>query len=306
MKYRFSYFGDSKVRVDMYLSALFSDFSRSYIQKMIDKWQLKVNGEVLTKNKKIVPKDSLELEIITEKLEILPQDMPLDIVYEDKNIVIVNKDAGVNTHPVPGEGGNENTLVNAVLYHVKDLAWIGWVERPWIVHRLDKDTSGLIMIAKNDEMMWYLQWIIKDRKVDKYYVTIVDGILKDKKITIKWDIWRDPHTRIKMTTKNWLNPKHAITHAEVLGYVDNKYTALKVKIETWRTHQIRVHLSSIGFPIIWDKVYWRPKVNKTVDEKYGLKRQALHSYTLSFDLYNEKFTVIWDCKPDINAIFKFN
>lgn len=306
MKYNFSYFWDKKIRVDMYLSALFNDFSRSYIQKMIDKGQLKVNGETLTKNKKISPKDELLLEIITEKLEILPQEIPLEIVYEDKNIVIVNKDAWMNTHPVPWEWGRENTLVNALLYHVKDLAGIGWVERPWIVHRLDKDTSWLIMVAKNDEMMSYLQKIIKDRQVDKYYVAIVDWIIKDEKFTIKWDIWRDPHSRIKMTTKWWLNAKHAVTHWEVLWYIDNSYTALKIKIETWRTHQIRVHLSSIWFPIIWDKVYGKIKTNKIVEQKFWLKRQALHAYILSFILYDKKIIIKSDCKADMSCIFKFD
>jgi len=292
---------DKKQRVDIYLSALFKDFSRSYIQKMIDKWQLKVNWKILNKNKKIENKDEIELEIKTEKLEeVLPEKMKLDIIYEDENILIINKDAWINVHPVPWENGKTWTLVNWILHYCKkNLPIINWVERPWIVHRLDKDTSGAILIAKNDKMMTYLSNIIKQRKIEKYYIAIVAWIVKEKQFKIESYIWRDPNDRQKMTTKNPINPKIAISYWEVLDYIDNKYSVLKIKIETWRTHQIRVHLASIWYPILWDKTYWNNKINKEVLQKYWLERQALHAYKLIFELYWKKQEFTAKLKKDL-------
>lgn len=304
MKYSFCVLSDKQIRVDMYLSTLFSDFSRSYIQKIIDKGHVKINWKITNKNIKIKNKDVIEISIIVEKSEIKWEDMVLDIVFEDENIIIVNKDAWINTHPVPWEDWKKGTLVNALLYHTKDLAVIWWVERPWIVHRLDKDTSGLIMIAKNDNMMKYLQDIIQKRKIDKYYIAIVNWIVKDKNFKVESYIGRHPTDKIKMTVKNPINWKIAITYWKVIDYIDNKFTLLELKIETWRTHQIRVHLSSIWFPIIWDKVYWDKKINKEVFDKYWLQRQALHSYKLSLNLYEKETEFIGDLKDDMKKIIK--
>lgn len=302
MIYNFSTYINEQKRVDLYLSALFWDFSRSYIQKMIDKWQVEINGKIVNKNIKIKNKDEIKLEIKLEKLDVNPENMNLDIVYEDPNIIVINKDPWVNSHPVPWEDGKSWTLVNALLFHTSDLASIWWVERPGIVHRLDKDTSWLIMVAKNDNMMHYLQDIIQKREVDKYYLAIVSWILKENSIRIESMIWRHPVEKIKMTTKNPINGKNAITNVELIDYIDDKYSLLLVKIETWRTHQIRVHLSSIWFPIIWDKVYWNIKVNKEVENKYWLKRQALHSYKLSFNLYEKIVEFKAQLKEDMQKI----
>ena len=284
---KFCVFSEKKLRVDIYLSALFSDFSRSYIQKIIDKWQVCVNWKIISKNLKISPKDELQIEIIPEKLEILPQKMDLDIIFEDENILIINKDSWINVHPVPWEGWRENTLVNGILYHCSDkndkkkfnLWTINWVERPGIVHRLDKDTSGIILIAKNDSMMNYLDEIIKNRKITKKYFAIVNGIVKDKEFQIESYIWRDSKDRKKMTTKNPINPKIAIS-------------------------QVRVHLASIGFPILWDQVYWNSKVNLEVFEKYWLKRQALHSKSLEFELYWKNRLFEAELKNDMKKFLK--
>lgn len=303
MIYNFSCLIEKQTRVDMYLSALFTDFSRSYIQKLIDKGFVKVNWEVFKKNKKVSPRSEFQVEIIIEKTEVQAQNIPLDIAYEDENLVIVNKDAWMNTHVVPWEWWKENTLVNALLYHAKDLAWIGWVERPWIVHRLDKDTSGLIMVAKNDKMMVYLQEIIKNREVDKYYITIVDGIIKENEFTIKSEIGRDPHNRTKMTIHNPVNPKEAVTHGKLVDYIGGRFSVLKIKLETWRTHQIRVHMASIWHPIIGDQTYWNKKTNKEVFDNFWLKRQALHAYELSFDLYWKPFYIRGDIKEDMLKIY---
>ncbi|PZM85633.1 RNA pseudouridine synthase [Candidatus Gracilibacteria bacterium] len=304
----FCVYSEKKVRVDMYLSTLFSDYSRSYIQKIIDRGDVFVNGKSITKNLKINSKDEISIKIIPETLGLKPQKMDLDIIFEDKNLLIINKDSGINVHPVPGEGGLENTLVNGILYYCSDkdnkfnLGTINGVERPGIVHRLDKDTSGIILIAKNDSMMNYLSSIIKDRKIEKKYIAIISGTLKEKKLRIESEIGRHPGDRKKMTTKNPLNPKIAISELEVIDYIDDKYTILEVKILTGRTHQIRVHLSSIGFPIIGDKVYGNEKINKEVYNKYALERQALHAKSLSFDLYGKKVYFEADLKEDMKKI----
>lgn len=304
MIYNFCVITWNTIRVDIYLSALFNNFSRSYIQKMIDRWHVSINWEKISKNIKIKNKDEVTIEIIIEKLsEINPEKMDFDIVYEDEELIVLNKEAWINVHPVPWEDGNKNTLVNGILEHCKDrLPSIWWVQRPWIVHRLDKDTSGLIMVAKSDQMMNYLSEIIKQRKIDKYYIAIVYWKIKDRNFKIESYIWRDPNNRLKMTTVNPVNPKIAITYWEVLEYIENKYTIVKIKIETGRTHQIRVHLSSIWFPIIWDKVYGNIRVNKEVATIYQLHRQALHAYELDLILYWKKVHFKWELKADMKRV----
>ncbi len=306
MKYNFCVLTEKQKRVDMYLSALFTEFSRSYIQKMIDRWQVSVNWEKISKNLKIKNKDEIQIEIVIEKLdEIRPEKMDLDIIYEDKEILVLNKNAWINVHPVPWENWNTNTLVNWVLEHCKDnLPSIWGVERPGIVHRLDKDTSWVIMIAKSDSMMNYLSDIIKNREIDKYYLAIVFWKVKDREFKIESYIWRDPNDRLKMTTKNPVNPKIAITYGEVLDYIDNKYSLVKIKIETGRTHQIRVHMSSIWFPIIWDKTYWNNRVNKEVATRFQLHRQALHAWQLDLKLYAKNINFKAELKDDMKGIIK--
>lgn len=304
---KFCVFFEKKIRVDIFLSTLFSDFSRSYIQKIIDRGQVSVNWQKISKNIKISPRDEIIIEIIIEKLEILPEKMNLDIIFEDKNILVINKDFWINVHPVPWEWGHKNTLVNGILHHCSWKLWtINWVERPWIVHRLDKDTSWVILIAKNDFMMNYLSKIIKERKIEKKYLAIVYWIIKEKNIRIESEIWRDPKNRKKMTSKNPINPKIAISEVKVLDYIDEKYTLVEVKILTWRTHQIRVHLSSIWYPILWDKVYASEKINKEIYKKFWLERQALHAKSLCFELYSKKVFFEAPLKNDMKKILKIN
>ena len=305
MKYNFCVlFEEKSKRVDMYLSALFKDFSRSYIQKMIDKWNVSVNWKKISKNLKIKNKDEINIEIIIEKLEeVLPEKMDLDIIYEDEQLLVLNKDAWINVHPVPGFEGNKNTLVNWVLEHCKNnLPSIWGVQRPWIVHRLDKDTSGAILIAKTDKMMNYLSGIIKDRQIDKYYLAIVFWKIKTRNFKIESYIGRDPNNRLKMTTKNPVSPKIAISYGEVIEHIDNKYTLVKVKIETGRTHQIRVHLASLGYPILWDKTYWNSRMNKEAATKFQLHRQALHAWKLNLKLYSKNVEFKAELKDDMKRI----
>lgn len=304
MKYYFCVFIEKKIRVDIYLSALFNNFSRSYIQKIIDRWQLTINWFIIKKNIKIKNKDELKIVIINQKLDwILPEKIDFDVVYEDKDILVINKDAWINVHPVPWEGWNKKSLVNWILEHCKNkLPSIWWVERPWIVHRLDKDTSWLIMVAKTDYMMNYLSKIIKNREIGKYYLAIVYWKIKDNDFKIESFIWRDPNNRLKMTTIKPINPKIAITYWKVLKYIDNKYTLVKIKLETWRTHQIRVHLSSIWFPILWDKLYWNESINKKIFKEFNLNRQALHAYKLYLKLYWKDYNFEAKLKDDMKKI----
>lgn len=303
MIYNFCVLSDKKIRVDIYLSTLFSDFSRSYIQKIIDRWQVNLNWTKIQKNIKVNPKDELKIEIKNETIDVLPQKMDLDIIYEDENLIVINKEAWLNVHPVPWENWNIDTLVNWLLYHCKEnLPSIWWVERPWIVHRLDKDTSWIILIAKTDYMMNYLSTIIKNREIKKDYLAIVYWKIKEENFKIESYIWRDPFNRLKMTTKSPLNPKIAISNVSLLWYIEDKYSLVRVNIETWRTHQIRVHLSSIWYPIIWDKVYASEKINKEVYEKFWFKRQALHAYELEFDLYWKKSLFKASLKYDMKDI----
>lgn len=303
MIYKFSAFLEKPKRVDMYLSALFEEFSRSYIQKLIDRGQVTLNGKTFYKNIKVKSGDEIIIEIIVESLEILPEKMDLDVVFEDAELIILNKQPSTNVHPVPGEGWRSGTLVNGILEHCKDaLPSIWWVQRPGIVHRLDKDTSGLIMIAKSDKMMNYLSETIKERKIKKEYIAIVHGKVKNTDFKIESYMGRDKHDRTRMTVVDPVNPKLALTFWKVLGYIDNEYTVVRVRIETGRTHQIRVHLASIGYPILWDKTYGNPKANTRINTMYQLSRQALHAYELELELYGELRKFQAPLKDDMKKI----
>lgn len=289
----------------MYLSALFWQLSRSYIQKMIDTGCIRVNGDIVKKNLKLSPRDIIDIQELITSVEILAEDIPLDIIYEDENICVINKDAWINVHPTPWVEGKKGTLVNALLHHCKDrLPVISWEERPGIVHRLDKDTSWVILTAKNDAYMKLLSEKIKNREVKKYYIAVVAWIFPEQKFTITSDIWRHRTDKTKMTTLSPINPKHAITHGEIIGYIDERYTILKIDLETGRTHQIRVHLASIGYPIIWDSVYGNKDVNMQVMKEFWLHRQALHAFEFHIDLYGDTRIFTANLKADMKCICK--
>ncbi len=277
---------------------------------MIEEGKISCNGAHFTKNKKIYRGDVMEIEWKVEQMSLIGEDMPLDVIYENDDFAIINKDAGINTHPTPGEWGRVGTLVNALLFHFKNLgvrsenpefnpSIINGIERPGIVHRLDKDTSGLIIIAKNDKAMHALQLKIAKRTIHKTYLALVVGIVKDQEWYIESFIWRDPYDRKKMTTIDPSNPKLAKTKFCNKWVIAWKYTLLEVDLLTGRTHQIRVHLSSIGYPIIGDKVYGNEKVNAEVYDKYGLTRQWLHAYQLNFNLFGEEYNFEAPLKSDL-------
>ena len=265
---------EEKKRIDAYISERKENFTRSKVQRLIEEKKITVNGKNVKSSYKVQENDTIE--IIEEEpiqTDIKPQDIPLDVIYEDKDIIIINKQKGMVVHPA--NGNYDGTLVNAVMAKCKDsLSGIGGEIRPGIVHRLDKDTSGAIIVAKNDEAHVNLSNQIKNHEVTKTYIALVRGIIKENEATIKMPIARSKTDRKKMAVAP--KGKEAITHFEVLERFENKYTLLKVNIETGRTHQIRVHMSYIGYPLIGDEVYSNGK------NEFGIKGQCLHAWKLDF------------------------
>ena len=260
-------------RLDMYIASLDLDFSRSMAQKLIENGQVLVNGKLPKASYKTKLGDRVEIEILEPKeTNLEAQDIPLDIVYEDDDILVVNKQKGMVVHP--GNGNLDGTLVNAVLNHCKgNLSGIGGEIRPGIVHRLDKDTSGLIVIAKNDKSHINLSKQIQDRKVKKIYTALVRGIIPEDTATIDMPIGRSNTDRKKMAVRK--DGKEAITHIKVIKRYE-KYTLIRVKIDTGRTHQIRVHMAEIGYPVVGDEVYSNGK------NEFNVHGQMLHSTSLDF------------------------
>ncbi len=260
-------------RLDVYLLDQFVDMSRSYIQKIIKDKKVTVNGKVEKAKYLVKEEDKVVIEIPKPKiLEVVPQDIPIEIVYEDDDIIIVNKPQGMVVHPAPGN--YEGTLVNAILYHCKgNLSSINGVIRPGIVHRIDKDTSGILMIAKNNNAHNCLAEQLKDHSITREYEFICHGVFKEDNITVDRPIGRNPKDRLKMAIVP--NGKRAVTHFEVLERF-NGYTHVRARLETGRTHQIRVHAMSINHPLVGDPVYG-PK-----NSKIKLNGQALHAKKLGF------------------------
>lgn len=260
-------------RLDVYLSEQLGDMSRSYIQKIIKDKKVEVNGKVEKAKYLVKEDDKIKIEIPTPKLlEVVPQNIPIDIVYEDNDVLIVNKPQNMVVHPAPGN--YENTLVNAILYHCKDkLSSINGVIRPGIVHRIDKDTSGLLMIAKNNNAHNSLAEQLKDHSITREYEFICHGVVKEDKITVDKPLGRNPKDRLKMAIVK--DGKHAVTHFEVIQRFDN-FTHMRARLETGRTHQIRVHALSINHPLLGDPVYG-PK-----NSKFKLDGQTLHAKKIGF------------------------
>ena len=258
-------------RLDKVVSNLEQNISREAIQRMIKTGKILVNGKQEKASYKTTVGDVITLEEeIPEEIELKPQEMPLDIIYEDDDMLVINKEKGIVVHP--GNGNPDGTLANAVMAKCKgSLSGIGGKIRPGIVHRIDKDTSGLIIVAKNDTAHINLSKQIQDRKVKKTYITLVRGVIKENEATINMPIGRSSKDRKKMAVTK--NGKEAITHFKVLKRY-NGFTLLEVKIETGRTHQIRVHLSEIGYPIVGDEVYSNGK------NPFGVKGQMLHAEKL--------------------------
>lgn len=261
-------------RIDKCISNYLESLSRSYIQKIIKDGKAYVNDAVVKANYKVKVDDKVQFEIPDcEEPDIPPQDIPLDILYEDKDVLVVNKPKNMVVHPAPGH--YEGTLVNAIMFHCKDeLSGINGVLRPGIVHRIDKDTTGSIIICKNDESHRKIAQQLKEHSITRKYRAIVYGRIMEEEGTVNAPIGRHPADRKKMAI-NEKNGKPAITHYRVLERFD-KYTYIECQLETGRTHQIRVHMTSIGHPLLGDEVYGNAKC------PFKLEGQTLHAMTIGF------------------------
>lgn len=261
-------------RIDRFLSGKMENLSRSYIQKLIKDGNLSVNGAAVKPNYKVVRGDSICVRIPgPEVLDVLPENIPLDILYEDDDILVVNKPKGMVVHPAPGH--SSHTLVNAVLYHCgNELSGINGVIRPGIVHRIDMDTTGSLVICKNDRAHQILAEQLKEHSITRKYHAIVHGNFREDSGTVNASIGRHPTDRKKMSTKS-SSGRPAVTHYRVLERFGN-YTYIECELETGRTHQIRVHMSSIGHPILGDSVYGPSKC------PFSLQGQTLHAKILGF------------------------
>ncbi|WP_238861136.1 MULTISPECIES: RluA family pseudouridine synthase [unclassified Clostridium] len=263
---------DRGERIDKYLAEIFVDKSRSFIQGLIEKDGIKVNNKTPKSNYKLRALDEIEVTFSEpEVLKVDAEEIPINILYEDKDVVVVNKPQGMVVHPAPGN--YNGTLVNALLYHCKDLSSINGIIRPGIVHRIDKDTSGVLVVAKNDEAHNKLSDQLKDHSMKREYYALVEGRLKNDKGIIDKPLARNKRDRLKIGIVE--GGKRAVTHYEVLERF-NGYTLIKCVLETGRTHQIRVHMASIGFPLVGDPLYGFKK------QRFKLKGQVLHAKTLGF------------------------
>ena len=265
---------ESGERIDALLSRNLEGFSRSQIQKLLEQGAVTLDGKVLKKNFRCTAGESYDILLPdTEELPLEPQDIPLDIVYEDDDLIVVNKQRGLVVHPAPGHP--DGTLVNALLYHCGDsLSGIGGQRRPGIVHRIDKDTSGLIIAAKNDFTHQGLSAQLSDHSLRREYEAIVRGSFRESCGTVDRPIGRHPVDRKRMAVTD-KNSKAAVTHWQLLTSYRG-YSHILCRLETGRTHQIRVHMASIGHPLLGDYTYGAPSPDK------GLEGQCLHARRLRF------------------------
>ena len=263
---------EAGVRLDKFVSENAENISRSFAAKLAENGQITANGRAVGKNYKTAAGDILKIDLPeAEEAQILPEDIPLDIVYEDDNLLVVNKPQGMVVHPAPGN--YSGTLVNALMFHCKgNLSAINGTIRPGIVHRIDKDTSGLLVVAKNNNAHAALSEQLKEKKAVRKYYALVNGVVKENG-TVDKPIARHPRDRKKMAVVQ--GGRDAVTHYKVLEIYD-RYTLLECILETGRTHQIRVHMSYIGHSIVGDKTYGRQK------EEFKLSGQLLHAKTIGF------------------------
>jgi 23S rRNA pseudouridine1911/1915/1917 synthase len=260
------------IRIDKFLAKKIVDRSRSHIQNLIDNDAVLVNGRNIKSNYKLRENDVVTVKMPEpEELKVEPENIETDIVYEDEDIIVVNKKQGMVVHPAPGN--YNGTLVNALLYHCKDLSGINGVIRPGIVHRIDKDTSGIIVVAKNDLAHSKLTEQFKVHSIKREYYALTEGVFKNDSGVVNQPLARHPQDRIKMAIVK--DGRRAVTHYEVLErYKSN--TLVKCSLETGRTHQIRVHMAYLGHPLVGDPVYGYKK------QKFKLEGQMLHAKTLGF------------------------
>jgi 23S rRNA pseudouridine1911/1915/1917 synthase len=260
------------IRIDKYLIEELG-FSRSKIQKLIENGNITVNDKNIKNSYTVRVDDEIKIDgEIEEVIDIKPEDIPLDIRYEDDDVIVVNKPSGMVVHPAAGH--YTGTLVNALLFHCNHLSKVNGTMRPGIVHRIDKDTSGLLLVAKNDEAHAKLSEDLKNKKITRRYIALVEGIIPNDYGTIDAPIGRDPLDRKKMAVTD-INAKEAVTHFTVLERLNNA-TLIECRLETGRTHQIRLHMKYIDHPVVNDPLY----NNKKVINDFG---QMLHAKTIGFN-----------------------
>ncbi len=262
-------------RIDKVLGLALPSLSRSYIQKLLKEGLAAVNGTTVKPNYRVKCGDDVRLELPpAAEPDILPEEMPLDILYEDEDVLVVNKPKGMVVHPAAGH--HTGTLVNGIMAHCKgNLSGINGIMRPGIVHRIDKDTTGSVIICKNDAAHSHIAAQLKDHSVVRHYHAICYGVLEEDERTVCAPIGRHPTDRKKMAV-NEKNGKHAVTHIRVLKRFHG-YTYVECRLETGRTHQIRVHMASIGHPLLGDTVYAPGRTSP-----YKLEGQCLHAKVLGF------------------------
>ena len=289
----------SGIRLDKYIAEALPRFSRSYVQKLIEQGYILVNKRGAKASQRLNSGDRITIKL-PPPIGLTAESTPLTIVYEDKDIIVVDKPAGLVVHPAPGHPSQ--TLVNAVLAHCPNLAMSGDLIRPGIIHRLDKDTSGLIVIVKNDRARQYLVDQFKSRTVIKGYLVLVRGRLSPERGIIEAPIGRDPHHRKRMTIVE--TGKEASTQYQVKRYLSN-YTLLEVTPKTGRTHQIRVHLAAIGYPVVGDLVYGTKCRREAIAS--GVRRQFIHAYRLGFRLpsTNESQEFTSPLPVDLEQVLEF-
>jgi len=259
-------------RLDVYLSKMLEDKSRSFIQNLIEEGNAVINKTSKKSNYKLKLGDKVELTIPSPAmLDLKPEDIPLNILYEDKDVIVVNKPQGMVVHPASGV--YEGTLVNALLNHCTDLSGINGVSRPGIVHRIDKDTSGVLVVAKNDFAHNKLAEQLKNHSMKRVYIALAEGIIKEEEGTVNQPLARHPVDRIKIAVIK--GGREAVTHYKVIKRFKSS-SLIECRLETGRTHQIRVHMSFIGHPLVGDPVYGYKK------QRFNLNGQMLHAKVLGF------------------------
>lgn len=286
------------MRLDRYVATELPDLSRTYLQQLITEGRLLVDGQSRRAAFKMTPGQVVTITLpVTEEFELEPQDIPLDIIFEDEDILVINKPAGMVVHPAPGHP--RDTLVNAVLFHAPDISIQGST-RPGIIHRLDKDTSGVMVVAKSNRAQTSLveQW--QGRAVTKHYTALVAGVIEEDTATIDAPIGRNTINRQQMTTTR--TGREAITHFTVSERMEDA-TLLDVRIETGRTHQIRVHLAFIGNPVVGDGLYGN-NVSKRVALRVDAPRQFLHATSLTFRMPStgEERTFVASLPEDLEQV----
>lgn len=282
---------NDNVRLDTFLSSLDEAKSRSYVQKAIEEGNVNVNSKTIKKASfKVFEGDEIRFTFLEDKpLNVVSKDIPIDIIYQDDDLLVINKPRGMVVHPSNGHYDGD-TLVNALLYHIKDLSSINGVVRPGIVHRIDKDTSGLLVVAKNDEAHLFLSSQLVDHTMHREYLAICEGVIPHTDLKIDAPLGKDPNDRLKRCVDIY-NGKEAVTYVHVLERM--KYnTLVSCRLETGRTHQIRVHMQYIKHPLVGDPVYGYRK------QEIKANGQILHAYKITFIHPRTKKEMSFTCEPD--------